>query len=77
MTHTKRITDSQDQVPYLKIIGIPQFQEGQGLFTPINAEDGKVRTLVPTFDNGIELPPVRKDNGNLVGTLDNMIIGDD
>ncbi len=73
----ERVADRQHQVAYFQIVGIAEIQEREGLAAVVDAQDGEVGLLVGSHDRGLELPPIGENDGDLVGPLDHVMVGDD
>ena len=77
LTYPEGIADGDDQVADFKRIGISEVQERKVQTFRIDLQDSDIRPLVRQNDPGIEFAPVRQDNLDFLGLVDDMVICDD
>ena len=71
------VSDGEHQVADLELVGIAKFEIRQRLAARVDAQNGQVRAFVGADDDRLVLAAVGEHDGNLVGALDDVVVGDD
>ena len=77
LADAERIADGEHHVADLQRVGIAEIDRGEPLAAVLEAKHGEIGARVLQDEVGVELPLVGERDIDLVGILDEVIVGDD
>jgi hypothetical protein len=77
LADAERVADRQHQVAHFQVVGIAKLERRQLAVLDGDAQHRQIGALVGKNDLGLELAPVGQRDDDLLGALDDVVVGDD